>query len=159
MTISETEWTMARRVVARARRTSLHCSIASANPDGTPHVTPIGSLVLGDIGTGLYFDIFNRQLASNVAINPRVTILAVDSGRIMWGRSLLKAKFVEPPGIRLVGTISAPRNSRPDEVDRFHRALGPLLRTPGGRDLWGALPRVRDITVERVCALSIGTMT
>lgn len=159
MTITEADWSRARRTVRRAVRTSLHCGIASTDPDGSPHVTPIGSVLLGDIGSALYFDVFNRRLAANIAGDARVTILAVDSGRWMWARSLLAGTFVAPPGIRLTGTVGPARPSTPEEVRHLQRRLGPLLRTPGGRKLWGSLPRVRDVTVDSVDLLSIGAMT
>jgi len=159
MEISETDWATARSVFTRAVQTSLHCSIATVNPDGTPHVTPIGSVLLGDRGTAMYFDVFNRRLARNIAHDPRVTVLAVDSGRLMWARSLLRGSFVSPPGMRLTGVAGPPRDSTPAEVHRLHRRIGPALRTAGGRLMWRSLPRVREITVERVEMLRIGPMT
>ncbi|WGX97189.1 pyridoxamine 5'-phosphate oxidase family protein [Nocardioides sp. L-11A] len=158
-TPDDADWLLARRVVRRAVATSLHCSVASTNADGSAHVTPIGSVQLTAPGTGFYFDVFNRRLAENVARDPRVTIAAVDSGAVMWGRSLLRGRFVRPPGVLLVGTVGPARASTPAEVTRFHRVLGPLLRTPGGRALWGTLPRVRDLSVESVHPVRLGTMT
>jgi uncharacterized protein len=159
MDITEEQWRAAARVVRRSIRTSMHCSIASRNPDGSPHVTPIGSVLLNGVGSAMYFDMFNRRLAANIDEDPRVTILAVDSSRGLWLKSLIKGEFVSPPGIRLVGTVGAPRNSTPAEVARFHRVIGPLLRTPGGKSLWATLPRVRDVEVQEIGALSIGSMT
>ncbi|BBZ04433.1 hypothetical protein MCHIJ_38700 [Mycolicibacterium chitae] len=160
MSITETQWRTARHVVRRAVRSSLHCSIASRNPDGSPHVTPIGSVLLDhDIGTAWYFDVFNTRLAANVDADPRVTILAVDSGRGLWLRALATGVFAAPPGIRLIGAVGPPRPSTPAEVARFHRTIGPLLHTRGGRTAWGRLARVRDIQVDSVDPISIGTMT
>lgn len=45
MDITDEEWAMVRRIVPRVIRSSLHCSIASINPDGSPHVSPIGSFL------------------------------------------------------------------------------------------------------------------
>ena len=40
------QWETARALVNRAFRNSLHYAFASVNADGTPHVTPIGSMLL-----------------------------------------------------------------------------------------------------------------
>lgn len=159
MEISDEQWALVRRIVPRTIRSSLHCSIASLNPDGSPHVTPIGSFLPTAKGQGVYFDAFNAQLATNVGRDPRVTILAVDSGVLRWARSLLAGRFVSPPGIRLVGTVGPQRRSTPQEIQRFHRIVGPLLRTRGGALMWKSLPLVRDVTIERVVPIRMGAMT
>jgi hypothetical protein len=140
-------------------KSSIHCAVASRNPDGSSHLTPIGSVVLTDVGRGLYFDMFNEQLARNLAEDPRLTILAVDSGRLMWLRSLLRGGFVRPPGVRLLGEAGPARPSTPGEVKRFQRVVGPLLRTRGGQMLWGRLPYVRDLRIDTIVPLRIGAMT
>lgn len=157
--ITEAQWAQAKRVVRRTIRTSLHCSIASTNPDGSPHVTPIGSLLMADKGSALYFDVLNSRLAANLEREPRVAIVAVDSGKRLWLGSLLRGRFTSPTGIRLIGSVGPPRDSTQEEAGRFQRAVGPLLRTPGGRALWGSLPTVRDVTVERIQNLNMGPMT
>ena len=43
-------WRTAKSVVNRARASSLHCAVASIDTDGSPHVTPIGSVMLGEPG-------------------------------------------------------------------------------------------------------------
>lgn len=157
--ISDAEWSETRRIVRRSIRTSLHCSIASTNRDGTPHVTPIGSVLLGEKGSGLYFDVFNARLAANLDHDPHAAVLAVDSGYRMWLRSLVRGRFVSPPGIRLIGTVGPRRVSTQREIDRFQRIVRLFLHTPGGRIMWGSLPAVRDIRVDRVQRLELGPMT
>lgn len=159
MPVTPDEWALVRRTVALSIRSGLHCAIASRGPDGSPHLTPIGSVVLTDVGKGFYFDIFNRELACNLAADPTVTILAVDSGRLMWLRSLLKGTFVRPPGVRMLAEVGQPRPSTPDEIRQFHRVVGPMLRTRGGQLLWSRLPRVRDLRITTIIPLSTGTMT
>lgn len=159
MEITDEQWAMVRQIVPRTIRSSLHCSIASLNEDGSPHVTPIGSFLPTEKGRGVYFDAFNVQLAANVDRDPRVTILAVNSGPIMWGKSFLKGRFLSPPGVRLVGTVGAQRRSTTQEVQRFHRLVGRLLRTKGGQRMWGSLPIIRDVTIERVLPIWMGEMT
>lgn len=157
--ITEAQWSHAKRVVRRTIRTSLHCSIATTNPDGSPHVTPIGSLLLTDKGSALYFDVLNSRLAANLEHDARVAIVAVDSGKRLWLRAMLGGRFASCPGIRLIGSVGPPRESTPDEAGRFQRVVGPLLRTPGGKALWGSLPTVRDVTVDRIQNLNLGPMT
>ncbi|MDR2281184.1 MAG: pyridoxamine 5'-phosphate oxidase family protein [Gordonia sp. (in: high G+C Gram-positive bacteria)] len=157
--ITDRQWTQARQITRRAVRSSLHCSIASVNADGTAHVTPIGSLLLGSLGHGIYFDVFNARLSANVDGRPEVTILAVDSGPMVWGRALLSGRFARPPGIRLIGTVGPRRPSSPEEIARFHRAVGPLLRTRGGAAAWASLTRVRDLHVNRIEKIRMGQLT
>ena len=157
--VSDEQWREAVRIVRRTIRTSLHCSIASTNPDGSAHVTPIGSLLLTDKGAGVYFDAFNVRLATNVDRDPNVSILAVDSGPLLWLRSLVGGRFVRPPGIRLIGTVSGPRPSTQAEVARFRGFVGPLFRTRGGQMLWGSLPTARDVRINRIEGIGMGAMT
>lgn len=160
MSISPQDWEKARRTVQNAVKSSLHCSIASRNLDGSPHITPIGSVVLlPEVGRGLWIDMFNRQLAANLTEDPRVTILAVDSGRLFWLRSLLGGSFVRPPGVRLGAEVSAPRPTTPAEVTRFQSFVGPGLRTKGGKMLWGRLTTARDLRIDSIVPLRIGPMT
>jgi hypothetical protein len=158
MTMTPDEWDLVRRTVRRGVRSGLHCAVASRNADGSAHVTPIGSLVLTDFGQGFYFDILNRDLARNLREDPRVTVLAVDSSRWMWARSLIKGTFVRPPGVRLTAEVGPPRPSTPEEIKQFHRVLGPLLHTRGGQRLWSRLPRVRDLRITAVTPIRVGAM-
>lgn len=49
-------WDTISKVVQEAFNSCLHCAIGTVNDDGAPHVTPIGSLILRDDGTGFYFE-------------------------------------------------------------------------------------------------------
>jgi hypothetical protein len=137
--------------------TSMHCSIASTNADGSSHVTPIGSLMLGGTGAGLYFDVFNTRLAANVGRDSRVTILVVNSGRITWLRALATGELVTPPGIRLIGRVGPPRASTDEEIERFHRFVGPLRHTRGGTAMWAPLTTARDVEITRIQNLNMGS--
>ncbi len=117
------------------------------------------SLTLGRLGRGVYFDVFNARLSANVDERPDVTILAVDSGPILWCRALLSGRFVRPPGLRLIGTVGPQRPSSPEEVVRFRSAVGPLMRTKGGAIAWTSLTTVRDVRVDRIERIRLGAMT
>lgn len=157
--IDEIQWRDARRAVRRAARTSLQCSVASVNADGSPHITPIGSLMLDADRRGFYFDVLNSRLAANIERDPRITILAVDSGRWLWLRSMALGRFDAVPGIRLLGRAGPARPSTPKEIARFHERVGPLRRSRGGLALWGSLDVVRDVEIDRIQNLNMGSMT
>lgn len=154
-------WKTTKSVFHRARASSLHCAIASIDPDGSPHVTPIGSVLLGEPGRAVYFDAYNVALGRNLDHDPRCAILAVDSGKVGWLLALLRGRFDTAPGVRLVGTVSPPRPATSAELDRFRRAVRPALRTKGGRLLWGNPERfrARDVTITGVQPVRISTMT
>ncbi|PZS18755.1 MAG: pyridoxamine 5'-phosphate oxidase [Pseudonocardiales bacterium] len=115
--------------------------------------------MLTEPSRGFFFDIFNRQLAHNLNGDPRVTILAVDSSKRLWLRSLIQGSFPRPPGLRLVGTAGPRRLATELEVQRWQRVVRPLLRTRGGRILWGHLRYVRDLTIDTTVPIHIGAMT
>lgn len=154
-------WSRARQIVRAGLRSSLHCSIASVNPDGTPHVTPIGSVMLAaDLGRGIYLDIFNARLARNINANPAVCVLAVDSRKRTWLRALLTGHFKTPPGMQLIGTVAPRREATDSEIRRFQRAVKPLLNTKGGRALWQhERVFVRDLSLHSIRDLRLGTVT
>ena len=59
------QWQTAWALVKRSFRSSLHYAFASVNADGTPHVTPIGSLLLKEEEpSGFYFELFTTGLYS-----------------------------------------------------------------------------------------------
>jgi len=78
------QWHTTWALVQRSFRSSLHYAFASVNADGTPHLTPIGSLLLREEEpTGFYFELFTRQLPHNLE-QPQVCILAVNSSKWFW---------------------------------------------------------------------------
>ena len=46
--------------------------IASNNDDGSPHITPIGSIILRDDCTGYYLEKFPTGLRHNIARDSRI---------------------------------------------------------------------------------------
>lgn len=154
-------WRVVRRTVARGQSASFHCAIASIAPDGGPYVSPIGSVRLGQSGTGTYLDVFNAQLRKNLERDPRVTVMAVDSGPITWARALIRGQFVTPPGVRLLGEAGPARPATDDEKRTFQRSVRPALLTRGGKAMWGRLDDVlaRDLTFTGVVPVRIGSTT
>ncbi|MBS4189678.1 pyridoxamine 5'-phosphate oxidase family protein [Bacillus sp. FJAT-49705] len=104
-------------------------SFASVNPDGTPRVTPIGSLILSkDEPKGLYFQIFTSKMTRNLERNNRVCILATNSSKWFLLRSFLSRKFKTPPGVRLSGMVGEKRIATEDEIQSLKESLGLLGR-------------------------------
>ena len=154
-------WRLARRTLARGQSASFHCAIASTNPDGHPYVSPIGSVRLGEPGVGTYLDVFNAQLRKNLDLDPRVTVMAVDSGLRTWARALISGRFPTPPGVRLLGEAGPGRPATDDEKQAFQRSVGPALLTRGGKAMWGRFDDViaRDLTFTGVVPVRIGSTT
>jgi uncharacterized protein len=88
-------WPAIRNLFGEAFNTSLHYAIATVNADGTPHVPPVGSLILRENPSGYFFEDFLHNLARNVKHNPRVCVLAVNSSHVFWVRSLWQGKFAK----------------------------------------------------------------
>ena len=154
-------WRTVRRTVARGQSSSFHCAIASTNPDGRAYVSPIGSVRLGDAGFGTYLDVFNAQLARNLERDPRVTVMAVDSGLVTWARAMFTGRFSTPPGVRLLGEAGPARPATDEEKRAFQRSVRPLLSTRGGKALWARFDDVaaRDLSFTGVVPVRIGTTT
>jgi len=60
-----TNWKQIKSLFKNSFNSSFHFAIASVTEKGEPHVTPIGSLILGKPGYGIYFEKFTKQLPSN----------------------------------------------------------------------------------------------
>ncbi|MEQ1570570.1 MAG: pyridoxamine 5'-phosphate oxidase family protein [Myxococcota bacterium] len=158
--IDPNEWEAVRPLFRTAFRTSLHFALASVDADGAPRVTPIGTVLLAEPGHALYFELFAHGLGARLSADPRVSVLAVDSGRLLWLRALWQVRFPRPPAARLVGRAS-PERRPPTEGERrrWERRMGPVARLPGARRLWGELPWVRDLWIDRIDRVRIGPLT
>ena len=78
------DWTLIKSLFRDGVKSSGFFAIASSNPDGSPHVSPIGSLILYEPGHGVYADEFPAILSRNIAHNPRVCVMSVNSGKGFW---------------------------------------------------------------------------
>lgn len=155
----ETNWQNIRRLFAQAFRTSFHYSMATVTPDGLPHVTPVGSLMLTTPGRAIYFEEFTRRMPLNFRDNQHVCVLAVRTGAIFWLRSLVRGGFRTPPAIRLHGTVGAPRAASADELHRWQRRVRRLAFTRGHRMMWANMRTVRDVHISRADGIYMGEMT
>ncbi|MEA1902026.1 MAG: pyridoxamine 5'-phosphate oxidase family protein [Actinomycetota bacterium] len=153
------DWSAARDMFRRAFRSSLHFSIATVDEDGLPHVSPIGSVLLTEPGHGIFFDMFTSQLGQNLEVDPRVCVLAVDSGKFFWLKSLARGRFAAPPALRLVGTAGPLRPATKAEQERWLRRVRPVRRLVGHGLLWGDFSQVRDLDFHRAIPVHLGATT
>jgi hypothetical protein len=112
----EKNWPEIKRIFDKSFKSSFHYALATVNENGEPHVTPSGSLLLRKPGHGLYFEEFPRQLPQNLLHNQQVCILAVNSSRWFWIKSLFRGQFTSPPAIRLFGTAGQLREATEKEI-------------------------------------------
>jgi uncharacterized protein len=143
--LDDDSWRTIQEIVVRAKQSSMHCAIASVDPDGAPHVTPVGTVFLRDDRTGFYFDQYTSALARNIDADPRVCLMAVDTGRVFWLRSLLTGRFVAPPAVRLFGNAGPLRTATQLELEQVRRSVRKTRWSKGGKMLWSDFSQVRDI--------------
>ncbi len=165
--IDEKDWEIIRNLFRASVISSYHYAIASVNEDGSPHVTPIGSLFLGENRTGFYFEKFPKKLPSNLKHNQQVCVLAVNSGLWFWLRALRHGSFRTPPGVRLVGIAGDRRPATDEEIKSFQHRLKQLLplladlltKSKGYELLWGNLKYVREIHFTAFEPIEFGSMS
>ena len=152
-------WKPIRRVFTRAFRSSLHFSMATVTPEGLPHVTPVGSLILREPGHAIYFEEFTARMPRNFASNQSVCVLAVRSGLLFWLGSLVRGSFATPPAIRLHGTVGPARAATVEERKLWDRRVGRLSFTRGYQLMWANMRTVRDVYFTRADEIHMGAMT
>lgn len=139
------DWKKVKSVLEQGQASSIYCSIATVSPDNTPHITPVGTVFLRDDQTGYFFDHYAETLGENIDRNPDVCIMAVNAGRFFWFRSLLKGRFVAPPGVRLYGKAGPVREATPEEIEKIENRVKPSRWMKGARLLWTDFTHVRDV--------------
>ena len=152
-------WQEIRHIVNEAYKTTRCFSFASVNPDGTPHVTPIGSLVLYDHCLGVYSEEFPKKLPENLRQNQRICVMAVNNGFRFWLKSIIKGKFPYFPGIRLTGVVGERRIGTREEIDRWLRRVNMFKRFKGYHLLWKNMKYVREIHFDGVLPVKTGRMS
>ena len=154
------DWKIIRAVFKRAQNSALCHSFSTVNDDGTPNITPIGSLVLtANHPGGFYFDVFNKTMTENLNANPDVNILAVDSRKLFWLKSVFSKRFNTPPAIRLIGRVSPRRQATAEDVKFCLDNVTYLKRFGASKKLGNRLKHLREIEFTRVDVLNIGAMT
>jgi len=155
----DNNWNTIRPVFEEAFKSCLHFSLATTNADGSPHVTPIGALILRDDQTGYFFDEYSKQTRENLSKNPRVCFMAVNADKFYWMKSLIGGKFGSPPAVRLMGTVKELRDATPDEIAAWRKHIAIARHTKGYEAIWGKMHTVRDVVFDSYEPVNIGTMT
>jgi hypothetical protein len=159
MSIETEQWTELKRLAGSTFSTSLHFAVATVNSDGTPHVTPIGSLMLGTPGEGYFFEVFADRLCANLDRGSQVSVLGVVSSSPLWLRALFSGRFSSPPAFRLIGVGGAKRASTEEERKRWQRKVRFFRLLRGYELLWGNLDTVRELHFCAVEPVLLGPMT
>ena len=152
-------WDMIKGIVQVAMKSSHHLSFATVTEDGSPHVTPIGSLILRDDCTGYYFEEYTKQMPINLRDNQRISILAVNRGFLFWIKAIYSGKFSSHPGIRLHGKVGDRRPATEGEIAAWQNRVKGVRRTKGYELIWKNLKYVRDIQFDSFEPITAGKMT
>lgn len=155
----EENWQKIRTHFRKSIGGSMHVSIASVNEDNQPTITPIGSLFLNNNQTGFYFEKFSTKLNINSKTNKNVCVLAVNSNKWFWLKSLFKMKFDEYPAIKIYGDLGIKREATEKEYKAFQRRVRKTKRLKGSQYLWKDMSMVREITFTKGEEINLGTMT
>lgn len=152
-------WNEVKSLFRESFKSSFHYAVATVGENGEPHVTPIGSLILGKPCQGFYFEKFTRRLPHNIGTNDRVCVLAVNSSRWFWIKSLVGGKFGLPPAVRLIGTARELRPAHDREIALWQKRVSRVRFTKGHKLIWSEMSMVREIRFDRIEAVHIGKMT
>jgi len=152
-------WETIKSVFDEAYKSCLHFAVATVKEDGSPHVTPIGALILRDNPTGFYFEENPVRLPRNLKTNPRVCILAQNADKLFWGNALINGKFPTPPAVRLSGIAGKLREATPDEIALWQEKIALAKGTKGYQLLWSSFSHVRDIAFDSFDPVDVGAMT
>lgn len=158
MNIDE-HWAKIRTIFNEAYGSCFHYAVSTVNEDGSPHVIPIGALILREDCTGFFFDEYCTGTRENLRRDPRVCILAVNADRTFWGKSLAAGKFLNPPAVILTGTAGPMREATADEIASFKNKVASARGTKGYNMLWEPLHTVRDLKFDSFQTIETGEMT
>lgn len=152
-------WQKIRTHFSKSFRSNMHVSIASVNMNNEPTVTPVGSLFLNDDQTGFYFEKFAKKLNTNSKNNKKICLLAVNSSKWFWFKSLFNLKFKEYPALKLYGELGLKRDATEKEYYAFQKRIKATKRLKGSKYLWQDMSMVREITFTKAEKINLGIMT
>ncbi|MBI5590220.1 MAG: pyridoxamine 5'-phosphate oxidase family protein [Deltaproteobacteria bacterium] len=151
-------WKTIRKIIDQAIKSNRFCAVATVNPDGSPRVSPIGSLILGEAGKAIYFETFPKNMRRNLDQDQRICILGVNGGFLYWLKSLFRGRFDTPPGVRLMGRVGARREATEAEVGQWLKRVESFRGFKGYKLLWKDMRHVRDVTFDDFEPLRLGPM-
>lgn len=152
-------WDDIRTHFSKSFGSSLHFSIASLDANNNPTTTPIGSLFLNKDQTGFYFEKFPTKLPANAQLNKNVCVLAVNSNKWFWIKSLFREKFQAYPAIKLYGELGHKRKATENEIRALEQRMKITKRLKGHHYLWGKMDTVREIAFTKAEKINLGKMT
>ena len=141
----EKHWDEILNVLSRGKKSNRFFSIATVDKSGNPHVTPIGHVFFRDDMTGYYFDAYSKAMPKNFETNKRICLMAVNSGKLFWLKSLFRGEFDSAPAVRLFGEVGGARDASAEEIEKFEKSIAITSKLKGHKLLWSNLTRVRDI--------------
>lgn len=150
-------WDSIKSHFRRTFSSSLHFSIATVDDNNQPNVSPIGTVFLNKDQTGFYFEKFTTSLPS--VSNKNVCILAVNSSKRFWVRSLFNGRFETYPGIKLYGQLGTRRKATVSEMRALKRRVRFTRRLKGHKILWNDMNTIREVNFTSCQKLKIGSMT
>lgn len=133
--------------------------IASVNDDGSPHITPIGSLFLRDDCTGYYLERFPAQLRQNIQRDARICLYARSSSLSLWLAAMLLGRMSCPCAVRLVGRAGERRPASDAELGAWLRKVRLLRWSRGYQQLWADMTHVRELTFDDFVPVRLGAMS
>jgi hypothetical protein len=165
MEIQPDQWTRivkhfghASHITASPRRSVPYCALATINDDGSPRVTPISSLVLGNDRTGFYFEQFSAAMSKNLDRDPRVGVLVVTNKNSFWKRAVFRGRMSGPPAVRLWGTVGPKREATAQEIRAYRRPIRAFKFFRGYKRLWGVMRQGREIRFHAFEPVNCGPM-
>jgi hypothetical protein len=154
-----TNWKEVKNLFNKSLESSFHCAIATVTEKGEPHVAPIGSLILGKLGHGVYFEKFPKQLPRNLEGNKKICVLAVNSSKWFWLKSLVRGRFTSPPAVRLHGVVGDLREATDAEIVLWKKRVKIVSFSKGHAIMWRDMSMVRDIEFTKIEPVQAGEMT
>ncbi len=156
----KSDWNLIRKHISKSFSSSLHVSIASIDEKMNPTVTPIGSLFLNKDQSGFYFEKYPTKLPANVSSsNNNICILAVNSSKLFWIKSLFKGYFSSYPAIKLYGRLGIKRKANEKELDALQKRMKRTKKLKGHQYLWSKMQYVREVNFNKAEMINLADMT
>lgn len=152
----QSEWPRIRAVW----RSTQFGAFASVAPDGSPQVTPIGSVFLHPSEPRGYFHpIFTARLPKSLKTSSRFELLFVDGRLQSWAPALIRGRFDDFVAVRLRGHAIGPRRASTDEeIARWDRRLRGVRWTRGYELLWKHAGLTQEIAFDEFVPVRFGKM-
>jgi hypothetical protein len=134
-------------------------AFATVTPDGAPHVTPIGSVVLHpDEPRGYYHPKFTAKLPRALDAGGRFELLFVDPRLRRWLPGLVRGRLDRLVAARLSGSALPRREATEEEATRWQRRVRLVSWTRGYELLWREMRFVQELRFDALVPIRFGAM-